>query len=227
VSRSATIGVEPQLAAATFGAMVENRELVALMRVIGAGDTESVVRAVSADPALAQAALSKGVTNAAADEFFLESVLLQIYVGDTALHVAAAAYESAVARCLVGAGASVRARNRRGAEPIHAAVTGSPATRRWDPVRQVAMIGYLVAIGADPDAPAAGGVTPLHRAVRNRCSAAVRALLEAGADPRRTNDHGSTALMLATLTTGRGGSGSPEARREQAIIVELLESVAD
>jgi hypothetical protein len=84
------------------------------------------------------------------------------------------------------------------------------------------MIRYLIGEGADPDAAAAGGVTPLHRAVRNRCSAAVRVLLEAGADPHRTNDKGSTALALAGWTTGRGGTGSPEAKAEQAIIVDLL-----
>jgi ankyrin repeat protein len=76
--------------------------------------------------------------------------------------------------------------------------------------------------GADPDAAAMGGVTPLHRAVRNRCSAAVEALLAAGADPRLTNDHGSTAADLAHWTTGRGGTGSPAAKAEQRIIIDLL-----
>jgi hypothetical protein len=88
------------------------------------------------------------------------------------------------------------------------------------------MIRYLIAAGADPDATAAGGVTPLLRAVRNRCSAAVRALLDAGADPQQRNDHGSSALDLARLTTGRGGTGSPEAKAEQAEIIRILESTA-
>jgi hypothetical protein len=91
----------------------------------------------------------------------------------------------------------------------------------------------LVAAGAtranpvDPDAVAAGGVTPLHRAVRNRCSAAVRALLDAGADPRRANENGSTATKLAGLTTGRGGTGSPEAKAEQAKILSMLAAVTE
>jgi len=89
------------------------------------------------------------------------------------------------------------------------------------------MIAYLIEAGAPPDAEAAGGVTPLHRAVRNRCSAAVRVLLDAGADPQRTNDAGSTALTLARHTTGRGGSGSPEAKAEQAKIISMLDTVAD
>ena len=123
-------------------------------------------------------------------------------------------------------GADVRARNRRGAEPLHAAVIGSPASSTWDPPRQRAVILYLVEVGADPNARAAGGVTALHRAVRNRCSAAVDALLGVGADPRLTNDAGSTASDLAHWTTGRGGTGSAEAKAEQRIITELLETRA-
>jgi Ankyrin repeats (many copies) len=81
-----------------------------------------------------------------------------------------------------------------------------------------------VGAGADPDAAALGGATPLHRAARNRCSAAVDALLRAGADPSITNDRGSTAGDLACRTTGRGGTGSDEAKAEQEIILELLET---
>jgi hypothetical protein len=67
------------------------------------------------------------------------------------------------------------------------------------------------------------GDTALHdRAVRNRCSAAVDALLRHGADRRLANDSGSTAFDLAHWTTGRGGSGSPEARAEQQRIVDRL-----
>jgi ankyrin repeat protein len=147
---------------------------------------------------------------------------MQLYAGDTALHVAAATYDPALARTLIDAGADVRARNRRGAEPLHAAVIGVPGAPSWDPPQQVSVIRYLISAGADPEATAIGGVTPLHRAVRNRCSAAVEALLDAGSDPRRTNDHGSSALDLARWTTGRGGTGSAEAKDEQAIIVRLL-----
>jgi hypothetical protein len=59
--------------------------------------------------------------------------------------------------------------------------------------------------------------------VRNRCSAAVDALLRAGADPRATNDHGSTPSDLARWTTGRGGVGSEAAKLEQQTILDLLE----
>jgi ankyrin repeat protein len=140
--------------------------------------------------------------------------------------VAAAAHDAPMARELVAAGAEVRAKNRRGAEPLHEAVSGGPGSPTWNPQQQAAMVTYLIEAGADPDALAKGGVTPLHRAVRNRCSAAVRALLVAGADPHRPNDNGSTAIVLARLTTGRGGSGSPEAKVEQELILSILESSA-
>jgi hypothetical protein len=63
----------------------------------------------------------------------------------------------------------------------------------------------------------------LHRAVRTRCAAAVRALLEHGADVRCKNKNGSTPIDLVSRTTGRGGSGSPEAKAQQAEIVRLLQ----
>ena len=53
-------------------------------------------------------------------------------------------------------------------------------------------------------------------------AAAVEFFLDGGADPRRSNDRGSTAIMLAGRTTGRGGSGSPEAKAAQAEIVSML-----
>src|SRR5262249_3925804 len=66
------------------------------------------------------------------------------------------------------------------------------------------------------------GVAPLHRAVRTRSLAAVRALLDGGAKPRASNKAGSTPLHLAVQTTGRGGSGSAHAREQQIQIIRLL-----
>jgi hypothetical protein len=60
--------------------------------------------------------------------------------------------------------------------------------------------------------------------VRNRCAAAVKALLELGADPYARNRNGSTVWQLAHWTTGRGGSGSAAARAQQQEIVELLQA---
>src|SRR5579871_629562 len=91
--------------------------------------------------------------------------------GDTALHAAGFSYDAEMAQDLIARGAGIRARNRRGAEPLHAAVIGVPGSVGWNPARQRDVIIYLIEAGADPNAAAAGGVTPLHRAVRNRCSA--------------------------------------------------------
>jgi hypothetical protein len=49
----------------------------------------------------------------------------------------------------------------------------------------------------------------------------VATLLDGGADPARPNRNGSTPLLLATRTTGRDGSGSPEARAQQRQIIHL------
>src|SRR5206468_5184402 len=111
----------------------------------------------------------------------------------------------------------------RGAEPLHYAVDGAPGSRTWDPDAQAATVACLIEAGADPNALDKNGVTPLHRAVRTRCAAAVKVLLEGGADPRRKNKNGSTPMLLATQNTGRGGSGSPEAKAQQQEIVRLLE----
>ena len=68
------------------------------------------------------------------------------------------------------------------------------------------------------------GVAPLHRAVRNRCSAAVSALIDGGADPLLMNKSGSTPLHLAVQNTGKSNSGAQAAKDEQGrIIVMLLE----
>jgi ankyrin repeat protein len=202
--------------------VVTDAELVAFMRVIAVGDRAAAQQMLVRVPGLAMAQLSPTARRGAVPEFFLEERLLQIYVGDSALHVAAASYDTQLARRLIAAGADIRAQNRRGAEPLHSAVNGIPGTPVWDPRRQEAVIRYLISAGADPNARAAGGVTPLHRAVRNRCAAAVQALLDAGADPHQSNDSGSTALTLAQQSTGRGGTGSPEAKSQQAEIIRIL-----
>ena len=193
-----------------------------LFRAIAAGDTPRVSRLLAAFPRLASEATRTGASRAAATPFFLKQIEHYVYAGDTALHLAAAAYQTSIARDLLTRGALVGARNRRGAEPLHYACDGSPGSRRWNPPAQTATIECLLLAGANPNATDRTGVTPLHRAVRTRCAAAVRLLLDHGANARQTNGRGSTPLHLAVQTTGRGGSGSAEARQQQAEIVTLL-----
>ena len=52
---------------------------------------------------------------------------------------------------------------------------------RWARLLERDTVLRLIVAGADPNAVDLGGVTPLHRAVRNRCADAVSALLEGGA----------------------------------------------
>ncbi len=197
--------------------MAGTTDLTTLLVAIADFDHKAAADLLGATPSLATATLQRR------EEFFLAERLAQIYEGDTALHAAAFSYDPEMARDLIGRGADVRARNRRGAEPLHAAVIGVPGSANWNPRGQRDVILCLIEAGADPNATAAGGVTPLHRAVRNRCSAAVEVLLRAGADPGLSNDRGSTASDLAHWTTGRGGTGSAAAKAEKRTIVELLE----
>src|SRR5947208_8443542 len=197
---------------------METSTFLKFIRLVVAGDTDRVARRLSAAPALATTASPVGATRQQATDFFFTAISHYLYAGDTALHMAAAACSRPMAELLMTHGAHCRARNRRGAEPLHYAADGG----RWEPRAQAGVIEYLISMGAEPNAMDKTGVAPLHRAVRTRSLAAVRALLDGGADPRKPNKAGSTPLHLAVQTTGRGGSGSDEARRQQAGIIRLL-----
>ena len=192
------------------------------VETIVSGDRATVIRLLDASPLLARASADHGATRQAAKQNFFDQIRHYIYEGDTALHMAAAAYQTGIADELIARGADVRARNRRGAEPLHYAVDGGPGLPAWSPSAQVQIIATLIRAGADPNAIDKSGVAPLHRAVRNRCAEAVRALIDGGADPRTPNRNGSTPLLLATQTTGRSGSGSAEAKAQQNEILRLL-----
>lgn len=144
-----------------------------------------------------------------------------IYVGDTPLHLAAAGYRFEIARLLLAAGADANAAgNMRHSGPLHYAADGSIDGPDWDANRQVRTIRLLLAAGADVNAQDKNGATPLHRAVRTRCAAAVSCFLKAGADPMMRNYPGSTPFHLAVQNTGRGGSGSDAAIAAQRLIIE-------
>ena len=201
----------------------DDEALLALFAAIASGEHLEVEQRLRSSSDLAHRAIRVGATRQHdPDAYFLTAVRNHVYAGDTALHIAAAAHRREVAATLVGSGAGVRARNRRGAEPLHYAADGSPGGEHWDPAGQREVIAYLVEAGADPNAVDKSGVAPLHRAVRTRCSVAVDALIRRGADPLLTNKRCSTALHLAVQNTGRSDSGSEAARDEQRRIIAVL-----
>jgi hypothetical protein len=192
------------------------------LQVIVSADSAAAIAMLDESPALATERATYGATRQAAEQHFLDRIRHYVYEGDTALHIAAAAHQTRVVHELIARGAEVRAGNRRGAEPLHYAVDGGPGSPAWNPTSQAEIIACLIQAGADPNARDDSGVGPLHRAVRNRCAQAVKVLLANGADPRAPNRNGSTPLLLATQNTGRGGSGSPEAKAQQKEILLLL-----
>ncbi|MFO0616398.1 MAG: ankyrin repeat domain-containing protein [Polyangiaceae bacterium] len=183
-----------------------------LLDAIASGHSARACALVDADPSLAVASATEDVFDARIGH--------HVYRGDTALHVAAAAPDVDVVRALLRAGAAVRAKNRRGAEPLHYAADGRPGV--GDPAVQRAIVEILVDAGAHPCALDKGGVAPIHRAVRTRAIGAVLGLLGRGADPHQPNKSGSTPLTLATSTTGKSGSASAEARAAAGQILAAL-----
>ncbi len=191
---------------------------VDFVRLVVKGDLAEVSRCLENVPSYAHAPAETGATRQDAETFFFPEISHYLYAGDTALHMAAAAFQLPVAELLIAQGADCRARNRRGAEPLHYAADAN----HWAPAAQAGMITHLISLGADPNARDQSDVAPLHRAVRTRSLPAVQALLAGGADPRMPNHAGSTPLHLAVQTTGRGGSGSEQAREQQAGIIGCL-----
>ena len=196
--------------------------LLALFAAIAARDDVGVARMLHKTPGLATNPLRVGASRHDPDSYFLIPLRHYVYTGDTALHVAAAAHHGGIAETLIAQGAAVRARNRRGAEPLHYAADGHPGAYTLGSNAQPEMISYLIDAGADPDAIDKSGVAPLHRAVRSRSSAAVRTLIDRGADALLMNKSGSTPLHLALQNTGKSNSGTEAAKEEQHRIVVLL-----
>jgi len=197
---------------------METSAFVELIRLVVAGDIDRVTHRLKAAPILATTASPVGATRQQAADFFFPTISHYLYVGDTALHMAAAAFSRPMAELLITHGADCRAKNRRGAEPLHYAADAS----RAEPSAQASVIEYLISMGADPNAADTTGVAPLHRAVRTRSVAAVTALLDGGAQLRQSNKSGSTPLHLAVQNTGASGSASDEAHQRQEAIIRLL-----
>jgi ankyrin repeat protein len=197
---------------------LDDKNLMALMAAIAAGETAKVVELVTTSADLAQKPAANGASRADASRYFFPQIHHYVYAGDTALHIAAAGFRFEVAQLLIEHGASCAAKNRRGAEPLHYASD----CNTWNPAAQVATIECLLRAGANANSFDKSGVAPIHRAVRTRSAAAVQALLAAGAEADLANKNGSTPLHLAVQNTGRSGSGDPEAVEQQRQIIGLL-----
>ena len=200
----------------------QSSTLMTLLRAIASRDEQEALRLLDAVPGLAQQVAVTGASRQASTAYYFKEAEHYVYAGDTALHIAAAAYSREIAKMLIARGASVCASNRRGAEPLHYAVDGIPDSHTWNPTAQQGIVECLIEAGADPNSADKSGVTPLHRAVRARCAIAVRTLLANGANPRLKNGSGSTPLHLAVQNTGRGGTGSSASREQQREIILLL-----
>src|SRR4051812_6068784 len=83
------------------------------------GDIDAVSQQLAAISSLATAAAEVGATRQKASDYFFSDIGHYLYAGDTALHMAAAAFRRPMAELLVSHGADCRARNRRGAQPLH------------------------------------------------------------------------------------------------------------
>jgi hypothetical protein len=188
-----------------------------LLKAIEADDRAAVRTLLQAERALA-------TRRVAAAKLYQTKICHWLYVGDTALHLAAAGYRVAIARLLLAAGADPNAAaNHRCSGPLHYAADGYLAGPAWNAMLQAETICCLLDAGAEINAQDKNGAAPLHRAVRTRCARAVRCLLKAGGDPTLKNKPGSTPFHLAVQNTGHGGSGAPAAiRAQREIIQELL-----
>src|SRR5207244_12025408 len=133
-------------------------------------EPERISRLLARSPDLARHALRIGASRQSTTPYFFSEIAHYVYAGDTALHVAAAAYQREVAQQLVAKGAKLGARNTRGAEPLHYAADGAPGSTHWNPDAQAAIVEYLIEAGDDPNSTDNSGVTPMHRAVRTRCA---------------------------------------------------------
>ena len=165
--------------------------------------------------------------------------------GTSALVVAIINGHYDTAALLAGKGADPNLADTAGMAALYAAVDmntlgevyGRPPRKSSDKMSAIDLIKVLLTHGANPNAQLASatlyrahtpgestlaeGTTPLMRAGRNGDAAAMRLLLDHGADPTLRQKNGTTALMLAAGL----GRGLGVFAKDYATPAELLEGV--
>ncbi len=117
-----------------------------------------------------------------------------------------------------------------------------PTRKASGSVEDLDLLKQILTRGGDPNAPLktpilaryhnigdgqlGAGATPLMRAARSRDVAAMRLLLDSGADPRRQAANGATALMFAA-TPARGVAGADAEKAALEAIALCLDRGAD
>ena len=187
-----------------------------ILRAIDDDDRARVKRLLQADSSLAALRIGEA-------RLYKTKIFHWIYAGDTPLHLAAAGYRVEIAQLLLAAGADANASmNHRQGSPLHYAADTCLTSPVWSARKQIETLRVLLEAGAGINAQDKNGATALHRAVRTRGADAVQFLLKTGADPLLRNKPGSTPFHLAVQNTGRGGSGTDDAKAAQGQIIEIF-----
>src|SRR5205807_3957944 len=120
-----------------------NWTMTTLLAAIVEDDPSAVKRLLKADVGLAMRSIPK-------PKLYNSGIFHWIYVGDTALHLAAAGYRVEIVRLLLAAGADPNAAsNHRHSTPLHYAADGFITGPVWDAKRQVETIRCLLEKGAN------------------------------------------------------------------------------
>src|SRR5215472_3297338 len=114
-----------------------------LIAAIVKNDAATVKKLLRADPGLATRLIEQ-------PRLYRSGIFHWIYVGDTALHLAAAGYRAGVVRLLLDSGANPNAaQNHRRSTPLHYAADGFITGPAWDAKRQVETVKCLLENGAN------------------------------------------------------------------------------